>query len=94
MDKDSKSNNSELISVREAASILAVSTFTLRRYCRLGQMAHYRIFGRIKFSLQQIEDFKLGSKVDPGSKKATNYILMLSSGPKAIPAKVLYRASK
>ena len=58
-------NTSPLLSVREAASLLGISTFTLRRYCRLGEMAHYRIFGRIKFSLQQIEDFKLEHKKDP-----------------------------
>lgn len=84
----------QLLSLREAASSLAVSPFTLRRYCRLGQMPHYRIFGRIKFSIQQIEDFKLGSKIDPRSNKATNYILMLSSGAKAKPPKVLYKASR
>lgn len=84
----------QLLSVREAASILAVSTFTLRRYCRLGQMAHYRIFGRIKFSLQQIEDFKVGSKIEPGTTKATNYILMLSPGGRTKSAKVLYKASR
>lgn len=61
----SANDTSPLLSVREAASLLGISTFTLRRYCRLGEMAHYRIFGRIKFSLQQIEDFKLEHKKDP-----------------------------
>lgn len=93
MDNDSKSNISQLISVREAADILAVSHYTLLRHCRAGKIAHYRIFGRIKFSRQQIEDYKLGAKVEPGP-KVTNYILMLSSNRKDKPAKTLYKATR
>lgn len=56
-----------LLDVREAARRLSVSTFTLRRYCRSGEISHYRIFGRIKFSVQQIEEFLLNNKNDPES---------------------------
>ena len=58
---------SPLLNVREAAVQLGISPFTLRRHCREGNIAHYRIFGRIKLSNQQIEEFKFKSKQEPDS---------------------------
>lgn len=65
-------NPAGLLNIREAALRLDLSPFTLRHHCQKRRIAHYRIFGRIKFSIQQLEDFKSTSTrevLSPNSKR-------------------------